>query len=114
MRSGPVPGGLTGCSRPSPDPRHEAGRDGAAPAGGRRLDDRDQHGEVGFDSGTQRVEARSTASTASPVSRDEGVRADQPEGGWAGGADDSTGGVGDSSGSDDPPGDDDGGDRPDD
>ncbi len=114
MGSGPVPGGLAGCSPSSPDPRHEAGRDGAAPAGGRRLDDRDQHGEVEFDSGTQRVEVQVACVDGVPVSRDEGVRADQPEGGSAGGADDSTGGVGDSSGSDDPPGDDDGGDRPDD
>ena len=87
---------------------------GTAPASGWQLDDQDQHGEVEFESTTQRVEVHVACVDGVPVFRDEGVRVDEPEDGSAGNADDSTGRVGGGSGSDDPPGDDHGGDRPDD
>jgi hypothetical protein len=86
----------------------------AAPATGWWLDDQDQHGEVEFESTTQRVEVHVACVGSVPVFRDEGVRADEPEDGSAGSVDDSTDRVGGGHGSDDPPGDDDGGDRPDD
>ena len=81
------------------------------PAGGWQLDDQDQHGEVEFESPTQRVEVHVACVDGVPVFRDEGVRADEPEDGSTDSADDTTGRVGGGSGTDDPPGDDDGGDR---
>jgi hypothetical protein len=87
---------------------------GTAPASGWQLDDQDQHGEVEFESTTQRVEVHVACVGSVPVFRDEGVRADEPEDGSAGSVDDSTDRVGGGHGSDDPPGDDNGGDRPDD
>jgi hypothetical protein len=87
---------------------------GTAPASGWQLDDQDQHGEVEFESTTQRVEVHVACVDGVPVFRDQGVRADEPEDGSGGSADDSTGRVGGGHGSDDPPGDDNGGDRPDD
>src|SRR3712207_985271 len=92
----------------------------AAPATGWWLDDQDQHGEVEFESATQKVEVHVACTDGVPTFRDEGLRADEnrPEDSSSSsptpGADDSTGRVGGGHGSDDPPGDDHGGDRRDD
>ena len=92
----------------------------AAPATGWWVDDQDQHGEVEFESATEKIEVHVACADGAPSFRDEGLRADEnrPEDSSPSsptpGADDSTGRVGGGSGSDDPPGDDNGGDRPDD
>ncbi|MGR6965588.1 hypothetical protein ACU610_14090 [Geodermatophilus sp. URMC 61] len=89
----------------------------AAPAVGWWLDDQDQHGEVEFESATQKVELHVVCVDGAPVFRDEGVRADdnRPEDSSGAGTapaggtpstDDSAGRVGGGHGSDDPPGDD--------
>jgi hypothetical protein len=91
----------------------------AAPATGWWVDDQDQHGEVEFESATEKMELHVACADGVPSFRDEGLRADanRPEDAGSSssptpGADDSTGRVGGGSGSDDPPGDDNGGDRP--
>ncbi len=88
----------------------------AAPAAGWWLDDQDDHGEVEFESSTQKVEVHVVCTDGSPVFRDEGVRADEntPEdssrssgpASSSPSSDDSDGRRSGGHGSDDPPGDD--------